>query len=52
MANRSHHDGTQVSLHDRLVQFGAHISWPLFITTLEGVGLIAVTITLWLPTLL
>lgn len=48
MGNRSHSDKTGTSSYDRFVRLGVHISWPLLVITLAGLGFIGVTIMLWL----
>lgn len=48
MANQSQCDRIPVRLYERLVQFGDRVSWPLFVITLEGIGLVGLTIALWL----
>jgi hypothetical protein len=47
MTNQSPDDRTPVSEFKQLVQFGTRVPWPLFVITLEGLGLILITIILW-----
>lgn len=47
MANRPHHNKTTASLYEQLRQLSTHISWPLFVITVEGVGFVMITIMLW-----
>jgi hypothetical protein len=47
MVNRSHRNKTPVSLYEQLRQLGPHISWPLFVITVEGLGFVLITSMLW-----
>jgi hypothetical protein len=47
MANQSPDDKTPVSGYKQLVQFETRVPWPLFVITLEGLGLVLITIMLW-----